>query len=426
MHGGALCLLVIGLWALGALPEHLVGFLFFLLAMVFAIAPASVVFSGFASGTLWLVLGGLMLAEAVNGTGLGTRLARFLIGRHTLSYRTLIAAVVLVSSLMCIVMPATVSRILLLLPIMAALAQRLGLSPGTAGYDGVALAVIMTNYQVGTAFLPANAPNLVLAGAAETLYKTTFIYGEWLLVQLPVMGILKGLVIIALVWRLFPDVTRAVDAPDAPKPMTPEEKRLTLILTAAVVLWATDFAHGMHPGWVGLGAGLATLMPGIGVLPVSSFSERVKLSPFFYIAAILGLGALMVETGLSRALGDALQAGLRLKTDHDATNFATLVLLSTATGMVVTNVAQPALLAPLASHFAEAAGWPLKAALMTIVLGFTTAIFPFQVPPMMVGVQVAGLKLRRVLRMTVPLALISLLVLLPMNYFWWRAIGYFG
>jgi hypothetical protein len=48
MHAGALCLLVIGLWALGALPEHLVGLLFFLLAMVFAIAPASVVFSGFA------------------------------------------------------------------------------------------------------------------------------------------------------------------------------------------------------------------------------------------------------------------------------------------------------------------------------------------------------------------------------------------
>jgi hypothetical protein len=63
---------------------------------------------------------------------------------------------------------------------------------------------------------------------------------------------------------------------------------------------------------------------------------------------------------------------------------------------------------------------------MTIVLGFTTAIFPYQVPPMLVGAQVAGLKLRRVLRITVPLAVMSLCVLLPINYFWWRAIGYFG
>ena len=426
MHAAGLCVLVIGLWALAALPEHIVALLFFLLAMVLAIAPANVVFSGFASGTLWLVLGGLILAEAVNQTGLGVRLARVLMGRRTLSYRALIATVVLVCSLMCVVMPATVSRILLLLPIMAAVAHRLGLNPGSVGYDGVALAVIMTNYQVGTAFLPANAPNLVLAGAAETLYGIAFIYGEWLLVQLPVMGILKALLIIGLLWLLFPDQTKAAASREPHAPMSGEEKRLAVILAAAVVLWATDFAHGVHPGWIGLAAGIATLMPYIGVMPVTSFSDRVKLIPFFYIASILGLGAVMVETGLSRALGDVLQASLRLEPGHDARNFATLTLLSTFAGGVVTNVAQPALLAPLASHFAEASGWPLKAALMTIVLGFTTAVFPFQVPPMLVGVRVADLKMRRVLRITVPVALLSLTVLLPINYLWWRGIGYFG
>jgi anion transporter len=426
MHAGALCVLVIGLWALAAMPEHIVGLLLFFLAMVLAVAPASVVFSGFASGTLWLVLGGLIIAEAVSSTGLGERFARFLLGRHTLSYRALIVAVVLISILLCLVMPATVSRILLLLPIMSAFAQRLGLERGSIGYDGVALAVMMTNYQVGTSFLPANAPNLVLAGAAETLYGATFIYGEWLLVQLPVMGILKALAIIGVIWWLFPAETRAIAAEPARAPMTAQERRLTVILLVALTLWATDFYHGIHPGWVGLGAGLATLTPLTGVIPASHFAERLKFGPFFYIASILGLGAVMVETGLSRAVGEALQATLELQPQHDAANFAILTVLSTVTGAVVTNVAQPALLAPLASHFAEAAGWPLKAALMTIVLGFTTAILPFQVPPVLVGVQIAGMRLRRFLRMSVPLALVSLFVLLPINYGWWRVIGYFG
>jgi hypothetical protein len=98
----------------------------------------------------------------------------------------------------------------------------------------------------------------------------------------------------------------------------------------------------------------------------------MKLSPFFYIAAILGLGAVMVETSLSRALGDALQSGLQLQRGEDLINFAILTALSTATSVIVTNVAQPAL---LADHFAQAVGRPLKAALMTIVLGFTTACF---------------------------------------------------
>jgi di/tricarboxylate transporter len=309
---------------------------------------------------------------------------------------------------------------------MSALAQRLGFRPGSVGYDGIAMAVIVTNFQVGTAFLPANAPNLVLAGAAETLYKTTFTYGEWLFVQLPVMGVLKAVVIVVLIWLLFPDQVRGTHTEETVAPMSSAEKRLAVILAAALILWATDFVHGVHPGWIGLAAGIATLLPYIGVMPVSSFSERVKLNPFFYIAAILGLGAVMVDTGLSRALGDALQAGLQLQPGRDAINFMILTALSTFTGAVVTNVAQPALLAPLADHFAQAAGWPLKAALMTIVLGFTSALFPFQVPPFLVGVQVAGLKLHRVLRMTVPLFLISVFVLLPIDYMWWRAIGYFG
>jgi di/tricarboxylate transporter len=228
------------------------------------------------------------------------------------------------------------------------------------------------------------------------------------------------------VWVLFPDDTNAAAVHERHSPMKPEEKRLALILLAAVVLWATDFMHGVHPGWIGLGAGVATLLPYIGVMPVASFSERVTLIPFFYIASILGLGALMVETGLSRALGDLVQSVLRLEPGHDAANFAILTLLSTFTGGVVTNVAQPALLAPLAGNLADAAGWPLKAALMTIVLGFTTAVFPFQAPPMQVGMRVADLKMRRVLRMTVPVAIVSLAVLLPINYLWWRVIGYFG
>ncbi|MGH8600214.1 MAG: SLC13 family permease, partial [Burkholderiales bacterium] len=170
MHAGALLILVVGWWALGALPEHITGLIFFLLAMLLAIVPAPVVFSGFASSTLWLVLGGLILAAAVTHTGLGERFARLLLDRFSLSYAGLIAIVVLVSVTLAFVMPATVSRVLLLIPILTAAAARMGFAPGSNGYNGICLAAIMGTYQCGTAVLPANAPNLILAGAAETLY----------------------------------------------------------------------------------------------------------------------------------------------------------------------------------------------------------------------------------------------------------------
>ena len=175
MHAAAVLLLAIGLWALGSLPEHLTGLIFLVLCMLLAIAPASVVFAGFASGTLWLVLGGLVIAEAVRATGLGERMAKLLFSRATLSYEGLIAAAVTITVLLAFVMPATVARVLLLLPIFAAAGARVGLAPGSNGQTALALAAIIVSFQCGVTVLPANAPNLVLAGAAETLYNKPLI-----------------------------------------------------------------------------------------------------------------------------------------------------------------------------------------------------------------------------------------------------------
>ena len=41
-----------------------------------------------------------------------------------------------------------------------------------------------------------------------------------------------------------------------------------------------------------------------------------------------------------------------------------------------------------------------------------------------VGLQAAGLSLRTTLRLTLPLAALSLLVLVPLDYGWWQLIGY--
>jgi len=51
---------------------------------------------------------------------------------------------------------------------------------------------------------------------------------------------------------------------------------------------------------------------------------------------------------------------------------------------------------------------------------------PYQVPPVVVGLHAAGLSLRDALRVTIPLAAVSLLVLVPLDYLWWALIGYFG
>src|SRR5690606_17475183 len=250
MHTGALLILVMGLWATGALPEALSALIFFALAVLLQIAKPEVIFSGFTSGTLWLVLGGLVIAEAVRMTGLGERIARAALGNRTWSYPQLVTAAVPVSIVLAFLMPATVGRILLLVPILSAVAERHGLAPGSPGYNGVVFVTIMTSFQCGTAILTANAPNLVLAGAAETLYDVQLIYAEYLWAQFPVLGIVKGALIIAVVCRVFPAQTCAATSAADSRPMSGSEKRLAVIVLASLAFWATDFLHGIRPGWI--------------------------------------------------------------------------------------------------------------------------------------------------------------------------------
>ncbi|HSQ05135.1 MAG TPA: SLC13 family permease [Burkholderiales bacterium] len=425
MRSGALVLFTVGFWAVGSLPEHVTGLLFFLVAMVFAVAPAQVVFSGFASATLWLVLGGLIIAQAVTRTGLAQRLSGVLFARFATSYVRLVIAVVVAAVALSFVMPATVGRVLLMTPIVVAAAEGAGFAYGSKGYDGLCLAAMMTTYQCGTAVLPANAPNLVLAGAAEALYGVELRYAEYLWYQFPVMGFAKACAIIGLVCWLFPATARRAAPAPVVTPLTAEQRRMAVILIASLLLWATDFAHGITAGWIALGAGIACVMPRIGVMSYAAFNE-VRFGPYFYVAAALGLGVLTQKSGLSEALGTSLHGVLVLRPGADFVNYTVLSLFSTVAGVFTTNPAQPAVLAPLAQQFTDATAWPLKTALMTMAVGFSTMILPHQVPPVVVGMQAAGLRLAPMIKLSVPLAILSIVVLFPLHYLWWRLIGAFG
>lgn len=425
MHAAALMLLTVGLWATGVIPEYITSLLFFLLAVVLAIASPQVVFSSFTSATMWLVLGGLIIAEAVGSTGLGRRFAGVLFERFVGSYAALMVAVALVATALSFFMPATVARMLLLLPIVVALAERVGFAPGSNGYNGLCMTAIMLLYQSGSAILPANAPNLVLAGAAETLYSVQLIYAEYFWVMFPVLGFLKGAFVVALIYKMCPATVQPEISPPEFAPMSAAEKRLAVILVLALLLWMTDAIHGVRAGWVALAAGLACLMPKLGVLPPTAFND-VKFGPFFYTGASIGLGAVVHESGLGDVLGKMLLATLNLQPGHDFTNFMSLGLLNVLTGVLVTNPAMPAVTTALAASFAEAAGWPLVAAIMTIAVGYNVMLMPYQVPPVVVGMYACRMSLATAMRMALPIAVAGIVVFMPLEFLWWRVIGYFG
>lgn len=419
-----LLVLCMGLWASALLPEIVTALAFFGLAMLFKLAPAETVFSGFASQAFWLVLSGMIVGQGMTRTGLGARMARVLAQRLSGSYTRFIAGLVMLSFLLALVMPSNLGRIALMIPVTLALCDAFGLGAGRPGREGAVLAVGVATPVLSAAILPANVPNLVMAGSAERLLGLHFSYLSYFLLHAPVLAFVKGAMLIALVVRLFPDrVSAPTTELPALLPLTGPERRLAAILLGTLAFWMTDSLHGIPPAWVGLVAAVICLLPKVGVMNADAFGQ-VSLRTCFYIAALLGLVAVVNATGLGERLGHALLAVAPLTPGATAQNFAVLTGLSTAITLLVTANGAPALYTALAPEIVQASGLSALAVVSIQVIGYSNLFFPYQAPPIVFASELGRVPLRRVTRLTVPFGLVSLLVAAPLDFGWWWLLGW--
>jgi di/tricarboxylate transporter len=417
-----LILLTIGLLATSAIPEYLTALILFALAMVFALAPASVVFSGFESAALWLIFGGMVLGVAVHTTGLGARLAHRLAPVFGTSYTGVIFGTLLTGMAFGFLMPSSMGRVVLLLPITLALAKRLGFGQDSRGYKGMVLAAGLGCFLPTFGILPANVPNVVLLGIAEELYDAPLTYGHWLLLHFPVLGLLKAGTIGGLIVALFPDRPRTEAREPAPGPLTAAERRLAVVVVLALAGWMTDFLHGISPAWISLSAAVVVMFPGFGLFGPRDFA-KIDFGPVIYAAGILGLGALIAHSGWGALLGAAIAQAPGLGADQPLGNFATLVATGIGVGLASTLPGVPAVLTPLAGDLAEATGLSIQSVLMLQVPAFSTPLLPYQAPPLIVAMQIAHMRAAEAIKLVGAIALVTLAVLLPLDYLWWRLLG---
>lgn len=430
-RAGAAVLLAIGLWTTGWLPPWLTALVFFTLCMAGKLAPATEVFAGFASSAVWLVFSGAVLGEAIRHTGLGDRLARRLAPALTRSYGRAVAGVTLFSAAMLFIMPSAMGRVMLLLPILASLADRLGYRAGSQGRHGLILGGLLGTYLPATAVLPANIPNNVLAGAMESILGTVPAYGPYFLLHFPILGALRLGLLILLLAVLYRDTPRpaatAEAAPlrPAPDPATPSQRRLGLVLAVAVILWSSDGWHHIPAAWTGMLAALACLFPGSGLLPANAFG-KLRFEAIFYVAGIVSLGAVADSSGLGGSVARLALEVLPLSPEAPGLAFGLLAGLSTLVGLAVTLPGVPPVMTPLVPDLAAAVGWSPLAVAMTQVVAFSSVILPYQAPPLVVAIQAGYVPGREVTRLCLLTAGITIVALWPLDYWWWRVLGVIG
>lgn len=428
MWGGAdgallLVVLTIAAWAWGRPAESVTALAFFTVGMLAGIAPPAVLFSGFQSSAVWLVFSGAVVGAAIRHAGLGDRIAGGLLRVIGGGHRRALAGVTLFGTGLAFVMPSAMGRAMLIVPILAAVADRLGYRHDGKGRSGILIGGVLGTYLPASAILPANVPNNVLAGLAETVLGLPLSYGGYLLLHFPVLGAVKTLLLIGLLLWLHDEEPATVSGSVPSEPWSGAQIALGAGLAAATLLWMTDGWHGVSPAWVGMALAVPCLFPASGMLGNKPF-QAINLEPVFYVAAIVGLGALVHHHDLGGEAMARLAAVLPASADSPGRAFALLSGIAALAGLAVTLPGVPAVLTPFTASFAQSTGLSPMAVLMLQVVGFSTVFLPYQAPPLMVAMRAGGLPPRDLTRLCLITAALTIVLLWPLDAVWWRVLGW--
>ena len=424
-HAAALLLVAVTLWSTHKLPEHVTALVLMLGAVLMAVAPPLTAFSGFGSGGTWLTFGGLVIGAAISNAGLDKRLVNTFLTRIDLNYGSVVVILMILSFVLAIIIPSTIPRILMLMPIALALAERMGFTIGSRGANGIALTVGVGSFFPSWSLLPANLPVVVHAGAIETVYGVTQTYGEHFAFHFPVMGLLRGILCGVILYFLFRTQTKTVRHKSKLQPLDAKGRRLLWLLTLTLGFWFTDFWHGIAPGWIALGAAIIILSPYSSMLPKDAFHSKLNLGPVFYIAGVLSIGAIVSDTGLDKLLAGLVIDFLQFKKGDDVINYGLVLVLGLCSSLAMTAPGAPALTVPLAQALADATGMPMSTVLMIGLTGQSLVLFPYAAPPIVVAVIVGGVRVIDAVKIMFLTSIATAIILGPIQFFYWDAIGLF-
>ena len=276
-------------------------------------------YSGFANGTILLIVIAFLVARAVVKCGLGQRIGYVVVslfGRSTLG---LSYSIFLVDGVIAPAFPSNTARSGVLYPLVVSLAEAAGAKPGDPSRKRLGAFLMFSgivSLSLSSAlWLTAMAANPLGAEIAKP-FGVTMGFGSWL-VAASVPTIAAIVVLPFFLYKLMaPEVTATPEAPAAAKkalaalgPMTAAEKIVTATFVAMVGLWAGASTVGLDSTAVAFG-GLGVLLV-TGVLTAEDIAkEGDVLAIYLWFAILFTLSGQLNELGFMGFLGDKLASAM--------------------------------------------------------------------------------------------------------------------
>jgi solute carrier family 13 (sodium-dependent dicarboxylate transporter), member 2/3/5 len=428
-HAIAITLFMILAWAIEIMDHGLTGLIGCYLFWALKVVNFDVAFSGFANDTPWFLMGAILFGTMASKSGLAKRLAYLVTLRIGTSYSRLLLALIVSDFLLTFLVPSGMARVTIMAAIAAGLIGAFGLGVGSNVGRGMFLILTYTAGVFDKTII-AGAASITGRGVIESVGHTQVLWSQWLVAFLP-----SDIITILVAWRLtlwlYPPESASLpggiqylqnELRNAGRWNSLEKKSLALML-GAIVFWATDFLHHISPSMIGLGIGLLSVLPFVGILDVSDL-KKLNFLQLFFVAAAVSMGNVLSATKGLAFLTNTVLAWLEPVLRNDSlsvlalywTGFLYHIFLASEISMLATST-------PLLMEFALQHGLNTLKIGMLWVFSSGGKIFIYQSGVLVIGYGYGFFRAKDILRLGLMMSLVDSLLLLLIVPFYWPLIG---
>lgn len=428
-HAFAIVGFMVVAWITRAMDYALAGFIGCFLFWALRIVTFPVAFSGFANDTAWFLFGALLLGVVATRSGIARRIAYFVMLRVGVTYPRILLSLIVTDFLLTFIVPSGIARVVIMASIALGLAEAFNSPPGSNVSRGMFL-VLSYTANIFDKMIIAGAASITARGLIEKIGGVEVLWSFWFVAFLP-CSIITVLVAWWLTLKLYPPEKVALEGgydylrAEMTKlgSLSLLEKKAALLMTAAILLWLTDFLHHISPSVIGIGVGLFALLPRVGILEIEDM-KRLNYLPVFFVAAAISMGTVMQATkGLDILTNSVFAWMLPFMTNIITTTvvmywtaFVYHFLLASEISMLGTSI-------PLVMEFAKSHGLnPLQLGMIwTFAAG--GKLFAYQSGVLIVGYSYGYFAARDLVRIGAWLTVVEFVVLLLLVQFYWPLIG---
>jgi solute carrier family 13 (sodium-dependent dicarboxylate transporter), member 2/3/5 len=292
---------MIATWMTQVLDHGVAGILGCFLFWMFGIAKFELAFSGFADTSPWFLFGAVCFGLMGSKSGLARRLAYNVMRMIGYSYPSLLLGLIVSNFLLTAVVPSGIARVVIMAAIAIGLIEAFGVPRGSNIARGMFI-ILVYQATIFDKMLIAGASSITARGAIEKFGHVDVLWSQWFLAFVPC-----DIIVMLIAWRLtlwmYPPET--AELPGGREylrqelikmgPWSSLEIKAALLMLAAIGLWVTDFIHHIPAPMIGLGIGLLSIVPVLGVLD-SKDVKSINFLPIFFVAAAVSLSNVLVQT----------------------------------------------------------------------------------------------------------------------------------